>query len=337
MGMNHSAPHPFLHPFASPAKPESDFIEIVGGERRDRARRSRPRVHRCPRQSLVLPNRARPNRDARRSRRADDRHRGVQHVRPVHECDRRPGSPNCRGLSPLPDGRVFFGSSGSEAIDTVLKFARRTFQLRGDPIGRSSSSARAATTARTSGAPRRRASRRIGRDGATSSRTSSRCRRRHRGDGVGLRGARRADRRGLTEPVQGAGGVLMPPDGYLAGARRLCDQYGALLVFDEVICGFGRTGPGSDRRRSMWCPTCSPSPRGSPRATCRCPGSSPVVGVRDVGVDGGMLRTGYTYSGHPTCAAAAICNIEIIRDEGLLERASQLGVAARRWPLGAGA
>ena len=130
----------------------------------------------------------------------------------------------------------------------------------------------------------------------------------------------------LTEPVQGAGGVLMPPDGYLASTRRLCDQYGSLLVFDEVICGFGRTGSWFGSQTLDVVPDMLTFAKGV--TSGYLPLSGVVVGrsVCDTfeSMDG-LLRTGYTYSGHPTCAAAAIRNIEIIRDERLVERANHLG------------
>ena len=148
-----------------------------------------------------------------------------------------------RRVSPHPDGRVFLGCSGSEAVDTVLKFSRLFHQRRGDHD-------RQIVIRRTGGYHGTNV-------GGTSVQGIAPNR-----EGWGdllphvveipnddiepaaqifaEHGERIAAV--ITEPVQGAGGVIMPPDGYLTGLRRLCDQHGALLVFDEVICGFGRTG-----------------------------------------------------------------------------------------------
>ena len=73
----------------------------------------------------------------------------------------------------------------------------------------------------------------------------------------------------FCEPIIGAGGVLLPPDGYLQAARQVCRDHGVLFVADEVICGYGRVGTGSRALASSSTRTPSPSPRESPRATCR--------------------------------------------------------------------
>jgi putrescine aminotransferase len=74
----------------------------------------------------------------------------------------------------------------------------------------------------------------------------------------------------IAEPIQGVGGVIVPPDDYFEQVRAICDKYEVLLILDEVICGFGRTG------KLVWsaamgrcAPTSCPSPRASPAATCR--------------------------------------------------------------------
>jgi putrescine aminotransferase len=131
----------------------------------------------------------------------------------------------------------------------------------------------------------------------------------------------------ITEPVQGAGGVLMPPDGYLEDTRRLCDSHGALLIFDEVITGFGRTGSWFGSQTLDVTPDLITFAKGA--SSGYLPLSGVVVNRRVCAVLEGMdglLRTGYTYSGHPACAAAGIKNIEIISDENLVDRANQIGV-----------
>ena len=73
----------------------------------------------------------------------------------------------------------------------------------------------------------------------------------------------------FMEPVQNSGGTFTPPEGYFQGVRAICDEYGILLVADEVICGFGRLGTGSGRSATTSAPTSSRSPRASARPTCR--------------------------------------------------------------------
>jgi len=125
----------------------------------------------------------------------------------------------------------------------------------------------------------------------------------------------------IGEPVQGAGGVIIPPDGYWPKVEAICRKYGILLVCDEVITGFGRLGQWFGFQHYGV----------TPDLVCMAKGLSsgylPIsaVGVADHIVEtlrekGGDFVHGYTYSGHPTCAAVALRNIEIMEREGLVER-----------------
>ena len=125
----------------------------------------------------------------------------------------------------------------------------------------------------------------------------------------------------IGEPIQGAGGVIIPPETYWPEVERICRKYGVLLVADEVICGFGRTG------RWFGCETFGFKPDLMAMAKGMSSGYLPIGGVMvgDAVADaliegGGEFFHGYTYSGHPACCAVAERNIRIIRDEGLVER-----------------
>ena len=125
----------------------------------------------------------------------------------------------------------------------------------------------------------------------------------------------------IGEPVQGAGGVIIPPDGYWPRVQAICRKYGVLLVCDEVICGFGRLGQWFGFQHYGIRPDLVPMAKGLSS------GYQPIsaVGVADHIVaalreHGGDFVHGYTYSGHPVAAAVALKNIEIIEREGLVER-----------------
>jgi adenosylmethionine-8-amino-7-oxononanoate aminotransferase len=231
-------------------------------------------------------------------------------------------------LSPLPDSRVFLCGSGSEAIDTAMKLARVAHVQAGHPE-------------KTIIISRNR-----GYHGTNYGGTSA--------QGLPLNkvgygqllpevvqvdsdniedlasfmkdnGARVAAI--ITEPLQGAGGVYPPADGYLKGARKLCDQYGALLIFDEVITGFGRLGTWFAANYYNVVPDLLCFAKGVTS------GYQPLGGVfvgrtalnaleRDPDF---FLRHGYTYSGHSAVCAAALKNLEIIERDGLIERAKHVG------------
>jgi putrescine aminotransferase len=131
----------------------------------------------------------------------------------------------------------------------------------------------------------------------------------------------------IAEPVQGAGGVFPPLPGYLADLRRLCDQHGALLVFDEVITGYGRLGTWFAAEHY------GVTPDVTTFAKAITSGYQPLGGVlvgravRDAleGDDTFLLRHGYTYSGHPAACAAALVNLDILEREGLLHEAIRIG------------
>jgi putrescine aminotransferase len=124
----------------------------------------------------------------------------------------------------------------------------------------------------------------------------------------------------IGEPIQGAGGVIVPPATYWPEIQRICDKYGILIVSDEVICGFGRTG-------NWWgCETMGFRPDLMTFAKGVTSGYIPLGGVMvgdriaRVMIDqGGEFEHGYTYSGHPVACAVALANIRLIQREGLVD------------------
>jgi putrescine---pyruvate transaminase len=131
----------------------------------------------------------------------------------------------------------------------------------------------------------------------------------------------------LAEPVQGAGGVFPPPDGYLEGLRRLCDQHGAYLILDEVICAFGRLGEWFGADHFGVVPDLITFAKGVSSGYVPLGGVVVAPSVHEpLEADPAyLLRHGHTYSGHPTCAAAGIANLALMRKEDLLARAPAIG------------
>ncbi|HSV81700.1 MAG TPA: aspartate aminotransferase family protein [Ramlibacter sp.] len=125
----------------------------------------------------------------------------------------------------------------------------------------------------------------------------------------------------IAEPVQGAGGVIVPPASYWPEIQRICDRHGILLISDEVICGFGRTG-------QWWgCETFGTQPDLMTFAKGITSGYVPLGGVmvgermaRVLIERGGEFEHGYTYSGHPVACAVALANLDLIEQQGLVQR-----------------
>jgi putrescine aminotransferase len=125
----------------------------------------------------------------------------------------------------------------------------------------------------------------------------------------------------IGEPVQGAGGVIVPPETYWPEIQRICDKYGVLLVSDEVICGFGRTGHWFGCERFGFKPDLMTFAKGV--TSGYIPLGGVMVGERIAKVlieQGGEFNHGYTYSGHPVACAVALANIRLIQREGLVAR-----------------
>ena len=233
-----------------------------------------------------------------------------------------------RSVSPFPDGRVFLCSSGSESVDSAIKIMRKVAILRGEPErqiilrrGRGYHGVNVGGTT-LQGIPANREGwgdllPKVLEIDPTNIESAASIFKEH---GQNIAGV-------VTEAVQGAGGVFPPPDGFLEGLRRLCDDNGSLLVFDEVITGFGRTGNwfASD--------TYNVKPDLITFAKGVTSGYQPMGGVlvnravcdlfeKDPDF---VFMHGYTYSGHPAACAAAIANIDLIEKEGLVERAKHIG------------
>jgi len=236
--------------------------------------------------------------------------------------------------------RVFFAGSGSESNDTVVRMVRTYWDLMGEPqrhtiISRKNAYHGSTVAAASLGGmkPMHRQSGLpipgiehidqpywFGSDRSLSP------------DEFGLATARALEEKiqelgadkvaaFIGEPVQGAGGVIIPPDTYWPEIQRICDEYGILLISDEVITGFGRLGEwfGADYFGTK--PDLMPFAKGV--TSGYLPLGGVLVGdrVADVMIDkGGEFFHGYTYSGHPAACAVAIANIRLIREHGLVER-----------------
>ena len=128
----------------------------------------------------------------------------------------------------------------------------------------------------------------------------------------------------LLESVPGTAGVLVPPPGYLAGVRELCDKYGILLIFDEVMCGFGRTGEWFAFQGFDVVPDLITFAKGVNS------GYVPIGGVVISETiahefDTQVFPGGLTYSGHPLAAASIVASMDAMADEGIIDNARMIG------------
>ena len=134
----------------------------------------------------------------------------------------------------------------------------------------------------------------------------------------------------IVEPMAGSTGVLVPPRGYLERLREICDRHGILLIFDEVITGFGRLGASFAADRFGVLPDMITCAKGLTNGTVPMGAVIARKHVYDAFMDAAAtdnaieLFHGYTYSGHPLACAAGLAALGIYRDEGLFERAASL-------------
>jgi putrescine aminotransferase len=136
----------------------------------------------------------------------------------------------------------------------------------------------------------------------------------------------------IAEPIQGAGGVIIPPDSYWPEIQRICDAHEILLIADEVICGFGRTGQWFGHQTRSFRPDIITIAKGLSSGYAPIGGS--VVSDEIASVIGeGEFHHGYTYSAHPVAAAVALENLRILEEEKIVDKVrNETGpYLARRW------
>ncbi|MEG4971612.1 aspartate aminotransferase family protein [Microcoleus sp. K4-B3] len=132
----------------------------------------------------------------------------------------------------------------------------------------------------------------------------------------------------IVEPVAGSTGVLIPPKGYLERLRAICDKYGILLIFDEVITGFGRLGSSFATEYFGVVPDIVTAAKGITNGTVPMGAVFVKKGIYDAFMNAPEnaieLFHGYTYSGHPVACAAALATLDIYEEERLFERADKM-------------
>lgn len=131
----------------------------------------------------------------------------------------------------------------------------------------------------------------------------------------------------ISEPVQGSGGVNLPPEGYFKEVRRICDENNILFIADEVINGFGRTGTNFGIEHFDVIPDIITMAKGVTSGYAPLGGMiiSEKLHKELIEITEGNFWHGYTYSGHPTAAAVAIKNLEIIKEEKMIENVNVVG------------
>ncbi|QDZ30428.1 aspartate aminotransferase family protein [Noviherbaspirillum sp. UKPF54] len=255
-------------------------------------------------------------------------------------------------VSIAPEGlnRVFFCNDGSEAVDTALKIALAYHRMRGDGL-------------RTRLIGRERGYHGVGFGGIAVGGIAGN--RKHFGPtlagadhlrhpldmtknafsrGLPEHGAELADELEqrllalhdpatvaavIVEPIQGSTGVILPPKGYLQKLRGICDKYGILLIFDEVITGFGRLGAAFAADYFGVVPDMITCAKGLTNAAVPMGAVLVRQDIHDAFIDAAPENTieffhGYTYTGHPLAAAAAIAAIDVYTEEGLFDRANAM-------------
>ncbi|MCK6580082.1 MAG: aspartate aminotransferase family protein [Anaerolineae bacterium] len=136
----------------------------------------------------------------------------------------------------------------------------------------------------------------------------------------------------IAEPVQGVGGVIVPPDDYFPRVRAICDRHGVLLIADEVITGFGRTGELFGLNRYGVQPDILSFAKAITSGYLPLGGNQISDAIYDTiqnAPDTDSFMHGYTYSGHATACAVGLRNLQIIEEENLVERARAMGARLR--------
>ncbi len=131
----------------------------------------------------------------------------------------------------------------------------------------------------------------------------------------------------IAEPIQGAGGVIIPPDTYWPEIQRICDKYEILLIADEVICGFGRTGNWFGSQTVGIKPHIMTIAKGLSSGYQPIGGSIVCDEVAEV-IGSGEFNHGYTYSGHPVASAVALENLRILEEENIIGHVQDVAAPA---------
>ena len=251
----------------------------------------------------------------------------------------------------MPEGvdRIFFTNSGSESVDTALKIALAYQRARGQGgrtrlIGRERGyhgtgfggisvggivNNRRAFGALLAGVDHMRHTHDLDHNAYTRGRPTWGA---HLADDleglVALHGAETIAAV-IVEPVAGSTGVLVPPIGYLAKLREICDRHGIVLIFDEVITGYGRIGAATGAEKLAVTPDIICTAKGLTNAAVPMGAVAVRRSIHDQlveeGPNGIELFHGYTYSGHPLACAAAIATLDLYVEENLFDRANVLG------------
>ncbi|WP_188585740.1 aminotransferase family protein [Gordonia jinhuaensis] len=232
-------------------------------------------------------------------------------------------------IAPVPGSKIFFTSGGSDSIDSAAKLARRYWHEMGRPdkkiiVGRTKAyhGMHVAGTALSGLPPNREGYGELMADAATVDWDDAKSL-------LGLIERVGADNIAafFCEPIIGAGGIYLPPEGYLAEVRQICRDNDVLFVADEVVTGFGRIGGGEwfASTRFDLQPDMMTTAKGLTSGYVPMGALFVAPTVAEPFFSGGVWwRHGYTYGGHAGAAAAAMANLDIVERENLLDEAARV-------------